>query len=334
MTDFVDVVPGSAFYPFVMSIAAAGVTSGCVAGQYCGSNEVTRAQMAMFMVRGLHGPFFVPPPATGIFADVPLGSFAVDWIEQFYREGITSGCAGNPLRFCPDNAVTRAQMAVFLLRAKHGSSYVPPACTGLFADVSCAPPKHPFVDWIEQLAREGITSGCASATRCATVRIPRCCGCRWRRSWHGCLRALVGRQHRAGGERRRGPDAHAARRRDAGGYGHGRRTADPPGQLSYAWSKQGGPGTVTFGRPRNPLTSVEFSAAGTYVLRLTVSDGASSGSDDVQVTVSAGAGEPGAGGECRVDQTITLPASANLAGCATDDGLPNPPGGLTYAGAS
>ena len=94
VTDFVDVASGTAFYPFVMNIAGAGVTSGCVAGQYCGGNEVTRAQMAIFMVRGLHGPFFVPAPATGIFADVPLGSFAVEWIEQFYSEGITTRVRG------------------------------------------------------------------------------------------------------------------------------------------------------------------------------------------------------------------------------------------------
>ena len=55
-------------------------------------------------------------------------------------------------------SVTRAQMAVFLLKAEHGSSFVPPSCTGLFADVAC--PGGFAVDWIEQLALEGITGGC------------------------------------------------------------------------------------------------------------------------------------------------------------------------------
>ena len=54
-------------------------------------------------------------------------------------------------------------MAVFLLKAKHGSTYVPPACTGDFADVACP---SPFADWIEQLAAEGITGGCGGGNYC------------------------------------------------------------------------------------------------------------------------------------------------------------------------
>ena len=68
----------------------------------------------------------------------------------------------NPLRYCPDRSVTRAEMAVLLLRAEHGSAYVPPACTGVFADVPCpATPAFPYSDWIEQLLTEGVTAGCA-----------------------------------------------------------------------------------------------------------------------------------------------------------------------------
>ncbi len=48
-------------------------------------------------------------------------------------------------------------MAAFLLKAKHGSSYVPPGCTAVFPDVACP---SLFADWIEQLFAEGITGGC------------------------------------------------------------------------------------------------------------------------------------------------------------------------------
>ena len=54
-------------------------------------------------------------------------------------------------------------MAVFLLKAEHGSAYAPPACTGVFADVACP---SPFADWIEQLAAEGITGGCGGGNYC------------------------------------------------------------------------------------------------------------------------------------------------------------------------
>ena len=46
----------------------------------------------------------------------------------------------------------------------------------------------------------------------------------------------------------------------------------PPGQISNNWIKVSGPGTVTFSSPNALTTSVTFSVAGTYVLRLTASD--------------------------------------------------------------
>ena len=51
-------------------------------------------------------------------------------------------------------------MAVFLLKAKYGSAYVPPTCTGTFDDVAC--PGAFAVDFIEQLAEEEITGGCGT----------------------------------------------------------------------------------------------------------------------------------------------------------------------------
>jgi hypothetical protein len=111
----------------------------------------------------MHGSTYAPPSATGtVFADVPLGAFAADWIEQFAAEGVTAGCGGG--NYCPDTTITRAQMAIFLLRGEHGSTYIPPSATGaVFSDV----PAGSFAaDWIEQLAAEGITSGCGGGNYC------------------------------------------------------------------------------------------------------------------------------------------------------------------------
>ncbi len=66
---------------------------------------------------------YVPPACAGIFSDVACpGGFAVNWIEQFYGDGITAGCATGPLRYCPDATVTRAQMAVFVEKAMRGTT--------------------------------------------------------------------------------------------------------------------------------------------------------------------------------------------------------------------
>ena len=86
-----------------------------------------------------------------------------DWIQQLFQEGVTGGCGTNA--YCPDNAVTRAQMAVFLLKASYGLHYIPPACTGtVFFDVPCT--GGAFDPWIEDLAARGTTGGCGAGNYC------------------------------------------------------------------------------------------------------------------------------------------------------------------------
>jgi hypothetical protein len=50
-----------------------------------------------------------------VFTDVPASYWAAAWIERLAAEGITTGCAAN--LYCPEDPVTREQMAVFLTRA-------------------------------------------------------------------------------------------------------------------------------------------------------------------------------------------------------------------------
>ena len=115
---FLDVLLDHPFVGFIEALFNEGITGGCNAIPllYCSFENVTRAQMTVFLLRAIHGPGFVPPPATGVFADT-VGHPLVDWIEAFFAEGITSGCGTGPLRFCPDEDVTRGQMAVFLVKA-------------------------------------------------------------------------------------------------------------------------------------------------------------------------------------------------------------------------
>jgi len=61
-------------------------------------------------------------------------------------------------------------MAIFLLRAKHGSNYVPPKATGIFQDV---PTDYWAADWIEALAAEGITAGCGNGNYCPDTPVAR-----------------------------------------------------------------------------------------------------------------------------------------------------------------
>ncbi|MFB3904696.1 MAG: peptidoglycan DD-metalloendopeptidase family protein [Acidobacteriota bacterium] len=102
---------------------------------------------------------------------------------------------------------------------------------------------------------------------------------------------------------------------------------NPPGALTTTWSLVAGPGTVTFANASALNTTATFSAAGSYTLRLTADDGALSSTDDLVVTVSAANQAPTV--NAGPDQSVSLPNSATLAGTASDDGLPNPPGAFT-----
>ncbi len=158
---FSDVPRSSPFYRYIEIVFHYGVTAGCGDENYCPADPVTRSQMAVFLLKAKHGSTYLPPTCTGIFDDVACPSAFADWIERLYHEGITGGCGA--ALYCPDVPVTRAQMAAFLLKAEHGSTYLPPPCTGGFADVPCP---SLFAGWIEQLALEGITAGCGSGNYC------------------------------------------------------------------------------------------------------------------------------------------------------------------------
>jgi hypothetical protein len=160
---FADAPTSLNFYPFIENIFHNGITGGCGAPGYCPGTSVNRGQMAVFLLKAKHGSLYVPPPCTGIFPDVSCGSPFAPWIEQLFHEGITGGCGGG--NYCPNNPVTRQQMAVFLLKSEHGSTYVPPTCHGIFGDVACP---STFADWIEQLFAESVTGGCGGGNYCPT----------------------------------------------------------------------------------------------------------------------------------------------------------------------
>ena len=158
---FTDVSSSHWAFGYIEAIAEAGLTAGFPDGTYRPVDFVNRAQMAVFLLKGIHGTSYTPPTPNGShpFSDIS-GHWAEAWIEQLYDEGITAGFPDNTYR--PGDNVNRAQMAVMLLVAKHGSGYTPPTSDG----------SHPFTDigghwaltWIEQLYDEGITAGYPDGT--------------------------------------------------------------------------------------------------------------------------------------------------------------------------
>jgi hypothetical protein len=109
-------IDGSTFTQDILWLAKVGITRGCnppVNDRFCPDDFVTRGQMAAFFVRGLDLTDRLDDP----FVDDDGDTFEAD-IERMAAADITRGC--NPPvndRFCPDDFVTRGQMAAFFHRA-------------------------------------------------------------------------------------------------------------------------------------------------------------------------------------------------------------------------
>jgi hypothetical protein len=104
------------------------------------------------------------------YLDVPYDYWSWRFIEAVENAGIESGCAPGS-SYCPSVPMSRQDMAVFLLKAKEGAGYVPPACTSpRFADVPCS---SPYARWINELARRGVTAGCGGGNYCPLGSVTR-----------------------------------------------------------------------------------------------------------------------------------------------------------------
>ena len=108
---FLDVNSEHPFAGEITGLSELGITTGCTATEFCPSENVTREQMAAFLVRALGLEL---EEKTDLFVDDD-SSFFESEIETLYRNGITTGCTAT--EFCPSENVTREQMAAFLVRA-------------------------------------------------------------------------------------------------------------------------------------------------------------------------------------------------------------------------
>lgn len=117
---FADVDSGEWWAGYVRRLAVLGVTRGCATdpARFCPDSPVTRAQMASFLTRAfdLAASSGAGPSGAIRFADVEGNPHAPD-IHALADSNISVGCASDPLRYCPDRPVTRAEMATFLARA-------------------------------------------------------------------------------------------------------------------------------------------------------------------------------------------------------------------------
>jgi hypothetical protein len=126
-------------------LAFAGITDGCVPDRFCPAQRVSRGQMATFLSRAINRS-----PTDADFFDDDEASSHEEGINRLAQADIARGCAADS--FCPNEPVTRAQMAAFLARALDLPSVGIDPFTDDNGDVHEAA--------INVLASVDITSGC------------------------------------------------------------------------------------------------------------------------------------------------------------------------------
>ncbi|KJR41609.1 S-layer protein [Candidatus Magnetoovum chiemensis] len=170
-------VPNDWTKSYIENMYSHEITSGCGDGNYCPDNNVTRAEMAIFIVRAMvnkglititNGIDDFTYETTPYFTDAASDHWAFKWIQKFKETGVTSGCTAT--EFCPDNQVTRTEMAIFIVKALYGSDFT---CSGgvdcatttpIFTDV---PSEHWAFKYVQKFYETGITSGCGDGIFCA-----------------------------------------------------------------------------------------------------------------------------------------------------------------------
>ncbi|MFA9429673.1 CAP domain-containing protein [Egicoccus sp. AB-alg2] len=158
---FRDVKSGNPHRRNIDRLTRAGVTIGCSSDRYCPTTSVNRGQMATFIGRATG----TLPTEGGPYTDVPTsGHPHAGNVNGTSAAKITFGCAKT--RYCPEQALTRTEMAAFLGRAL-GLSPKP------LRDFSDVDRNDPHAGYIQALADIGVTEGCAKGRYCPDDAVSR-----------------------------------------------------------------------------------------------------------------------------------------------------------------
>ncbi len=149
-----DVQTGGELFEAVAALTEDGVLAGtdCGPGRFCPGDPVPRWMVAVWLVRTVDGQDPEPISASR-FADVAVDQWWAPHAERLAELGITLGCGTEPARYCPDDPVTRSQMASFLARAFRLDRAVPAGFTDTHGN-----PRRADID---ALHASGITKGCS-----------------------------------------------------------------------------------------------------------------------------------------------------------------------------
>jgi hypothetical protein len=180
---FSDVPSSATYFDAANLMFEDGVTTGCAQStdpatrQFCPNDNVTRQEMAAFIVRAVTAT--VTPAiynTTPYFQDVPITNNFFPHIQKLMDLGITTGCSQSPALFCPTNTIPRWEMAMFMIRARlmpQGATFTTsstPYFTDVPTDVEGNGMPFPF---IQRSFEEHITNGCGGTLYCPDTLVTR-----------------------------------------------------------------------------------------------------------------------------------------------------------------
>lgn len=174
---FNDVTASHVFYDYISLLSGLNVTAGCSANPplYCPDTEVTREQMAVFIVRALNGAVGTPLTynTAPYFDDMQPASGYFPFVQRIKELNITAGCSITPPLYCSTSNITQGQMAVFMMRAwmqaNNVTTFTYPT-TPYFTDV---PDTHPFFRFIQKMRELGFWNGCSATQYCESSPVTR-----------------------------------------------------------------------------------------------------------------------------------------------------------------
>lgn len=163
---FTDVTLAHPFADHIFLLRNANAADNCNGNlqTFCPEATTIRATMAQFIIRSLYNGDNFTYPTTPYFLDVPAQHPQFSYVQKLRELGYTNGCG--PTSFCPDQPVTRGQMAAFIIRTRERKrfdqavTFVP---TAFFTDV---PTNDIFYGYVQRMKELGITSGCSLTEYC------------------------------------------------------------------------------------------------------------------------------------------------------------------------
>ncbi len=163
---FTDVPPWHPYYEHIQVMGDLGITNGTTPTTFSPDQQLTRGQMAVFVIRAINltqangidllggMPDNFTAPTTPYFDDVPPSHPYFKWIQKMKELGITAGCG--PTTYCPDDPITQGQMAVFATRAKYRENFYSSPTPYFPADI---PAGHPFFRYVQKMRDDRIWCG-------------------------------------------------------------------------------------------------------------------------------------------------------------------------------